>query len=134
MVDMGQGPNYFGAVADLARDVGGISAQVNERVTYKELMAQNTQQRHEITSRIDKVEEHLSETVRQSVSAIETRMETLTQRLEALAQLVATSNARSNTRPDGTGKVAVGSIATAIGAAIGVGGYLVLRAFGVTLP
>ena len=134
MADMGQGPNYFGAVADLARDVGGIAAQVNERVTYKELMAQNTQQRHEITSRIDKVEEHLSETVRQSVSTIETRMETLTQRLEALAQLVATSNARSNTRPDGTGKVAVGSIATAIGAAIGVGGYLVLRAFGVTLP
>jgi hypothetical protein len=128
---MGQGPNYFAAVADLARDVGGVSAQINERVTYKELMAQNTQQRHEITNRIDKVEEHLSETVRQSVSAIETRMEGLTQRLEALATAVA----NSNPVPGGGGsRVFMGSVATTVGAAVAVAAYLLLRAFGVHIP
>lgn len=122
----GQGhtPNYFAAVSDLARDVGGIEAQVNERVTYKELMAQNTQQRHEITSRIEKVEEHLSETMRQSVTTLEARIEAMSAQLTLLSQATA---ARSN----GGGRVALGSMTTTLGAAVGVGGYLLLRSFGV---
>lgn len=131
----GQGPNYFGAVADLARDVGGVSAQINERVTYKELMAQNTQQRHELGSRIDKFEEHISETVRASLSTLEARMESLSQRLETLATVVTTSNLNSGTKnADGSKKVVVGSVTTIIGAALGIGGFLLLRSFGVGLP
>jgi len=141
MDGMGQGhqPNYFAAVSDLARDVGGIEAQVNERVTYKELMAQNTQQRHEITSRIEKVEEHLSETMRQSVVTLETRIEAIAAQLSLLAQSTAAASAAASaaataaatSRNNGPGRVAIGSITTTLGAGLGVGGYLLLRSFGV---
>lgn len=121
-----QGP--YGAIAELAKDVGAVSAQIGERVTYKELMTQNTEQRREITAKIDKVEEHLSETVRQSVDALSARIESLVARMEAYAQQQATL---VTTQRGGSGKFAVGSIATLAGSAIGVGGYLLLRSFGV---
>jgi hypothetical protein len=126
----GGSPNYFAAVADLARDVGGVSAQVNERVTYKELMAQNTQQRHEITSRIDKVESHLTGVVGQSVTTLEARIESLSTQINAMTVQISALN---SVRPGGVNaKVAVvGSLATTVGAAIGLGGYMILRSFGV---
>ncbi len=131
---MGQGPNYFGALAELAKDVGATAAQVNERVTYKELMAQNTEQRREINMRMDKVESHLSDVLQNSANTIgarmsnlDARLDALGQRLESLAQMAANNSSRGN----GSGKIVLGSITTTIGAAIGVGGYLLLRSFGV---
>ncbi len=126
------GPNYFAAVADLAKDVGSVTAQVNERVTYKELMAQNTQQRGEISMRMDKVEENLSERVRQSVDALNLRLDALMDRMEAINQQQ--QQAHQNQSRGGGGKFAVGSIATTMGAAVGVAFYLFLRSMGVPVP
>lgn len=146
-LNMGQGPNYFGALAELAKDVGAAVAQINERVTYKELMTQNTEQRREISSKIDKVEERVLDTVRSSVIGLESRIDALTTRvtvtgdtsqqtmarLEALSSKLETLTSTLSLQRGGFGggKFAVGSIATLAGSAIGVGGYLLLRSFGV---
>ena len=63
-------PNYFGAISDLAKDVGALGAQVEERVTYKELMAQNTDLRREILQKIDKT---MSDMTRQIEASLRER-------------------------------------------------------------
>ena len=122
----GQGPNYFGALAELAKDVGAISAQVVERVTYKELMAQNTEQRRELTAKLDKVEEHVTDNVTQSVAAINARLEALAQRLEVMSQQPVQVRGRG-------GGFVMGSFTTTVGAAIGITGLILLRAFGISI-
>jgi hypothetical protein len=125
----GSGPsaNLVGALAELAKDVGKVEAQVYERVTYKELMAQNTQQRGELTAKMDKMEDHLSENMKQSIDAVNLRLDSLMHRLESLSQ----QTVSITTTKAGGGKVTFGSVVGGIGAAGGVTGYLVMRQFGI---
>lgn len=126
---MDQGPNYFGAIADLAKDVGAVKAQVDERVTYKELMLQNTQQRGEIAAKMDKIEAHISSSMASSNDALNARLDALVERLDQLTQAQAAQLAY---RPGGGGgRVTLGSIAGTLGAAAGVALYMLLRNLGI---
>lgn len=54
MNDNGKGDQVYKAITDLAHDIGKVTAQLDDRVTYKELMSSTTDMRREIIAKIER--------------------------------------------------------------------------------
>lgn len=150
--------NVFGAIAELAKDVGRVEAQAQGFVTYERLMNHSTENRKEITSKLDKSDEHQTENVRQLGNAIQAKMDALATQILALTNQVsvmqqaavaqqsavqqnavaqqavtqAVQQVAPEVRKGGRG-VVLGSITATIGASLAVGVVVALKLLGVSI-